>query len=242
MSPSATRSSHSGKSAKTGERKAAHRTAATHPVREHKPVKPVRPKSKSAPSRPAEPRPKRVTKPEKIRKTAKPVDARPGRAREPKASVKGTHPAQAPRRRGRPAARGSSKEARETFASESAPVRDESELEADLVEEYIESDLNLDEEELVVPDEIELDPIGIPITLLDPELVDVPRPAPPKSKPKIVRTERRPQVCAGCGGTFIWLSVDGLCFSCLKRKLSQRKRDDDSFSGFTPEAEDDDES
>jgi hypothetical protein len=234
MSPSATRSSHSGKSPKSGERKTARKA-----VRAHKPVKPVRPKPKpAARARAGEPKPKRVTKAEKTKKAAKTAEARPARARTSKAS----RPPQAkrppsPSRRGRrPVA---STEAREMLATVSPATRDAPE--ADVVEEYIESSLVLEEEGLVVPDDIELDPIGIPLTLLDPELVDVPRPTLPKPKSKITRTERRPQACAGCGQTFVWLSVDGYCFSCLKRKLSQRKREDESFSGFTPEAEDDDE-
>jgi hypothetical protein len=112
--------------------------------------------------------------------------------------------------------------------------------EPDAVEEYLEADLSLEEDALIIPEDIVLDPDGLPLPLLDPELVEVPRPVTPKPKPKITRSDRRPQVCAGCGGTFTWLSVENLCFSCLKRKLAQRKREDESYTGFTPEPEEED--
>jgi len=260
MSPSATRSSHSGKSSKTGEHKTARKAAVARPshaaekaVRARKPDKAVHPKTKPV-ARPVsgEAKQKRVNKAEKNKKAAKPAAvAKPAEARSPrvrsnKASVKEplvvqVKPPVARSRRGRPSVAGGSKEPlREMLAP--LPLLTADEPEADLVEEYIEDDLVLEEDALVVPDDIELDPIGIPLTLLDPELVEVPRPTPPKPKPKISRAERRAHTCAGCGGTFIWLSVDGLCFSCLKRRLSQRKREDEGFTAFTPEAEEDDES
>jgi hypothetical protein len=255
MSPSATRSSHSGKSSKIGERKAGHRTAVARParavekaLRARKTEKTVRPKSKpAAHTASGEAKQKRVAKADKTKKSAKTAEARLPRARSAKAAVKEPRVAQAKppvagARRGRRPRADSTKEPLEILAPSSLAPSNEAGVEADLVEEYIEDDLALEEDALIVPDDIELDPIGIPLTLLDPELVDVPRPTPPKPKPKITRTERRPHTCAGCGGTFIWLSVDGLCFSCLKRKLSQRKREDEGFTTFTPEAEDDDES
>ena len=94
------------------------------------------------------------------------------------------------------------------------------------------------QDELLVPEDIELDPLEIPLELLDPDLVDVPRPqTPPRPKPKPARSERRMQQCAACGGMFQWVSVERLCFSCLKRKLSQRKREDESYSGYPSEPE-----
>jgi hypothetical protein len=250
MSPSPTRSSHSGKSSKTGERKAARPTAAARParaaekaVRARKANKEVRPKTKpAARAASGEAKPKRLTKAEKTKKAAKTAEARPPRVRSTKANVKEPRLAARSRRGRRPQAEGAKKPPQEILTPSSLPPSDQPGVEADLVEEYIEDDLALEEDALIVPDDIELDPIGIPLTLLDPELVDVPRPTPPKPKPKVTKTERRTHTCAGCGGTFIWLSVDGLCFSCLKRKLSQRKREDEGFSGFTPEAEEDDES
>ena len=260
MSPSATRNSHSGKSSKTGEHKTARRTAVARParaiekaVRARKTDKVVRPKPKPAPrAASGEAKQKRVTKAEKTKKSAKtaavakPAEARPPRVRSTKANVKElvvqVKPPIAPSLRGRrPQADTAKEPPREVLSPSPLPPRDKPGVEADLVEEYIEDDLVLEEDELVVPDDIELDPIGIPLTLLDPELVEVPRPTPPKPKPKLSKAERRAHTCAGCGGTFIWLSVDGLCFSCLKRRLSQRKREDEGFSGFTPEAEEDDE-
>jgi hypothetical protein len=218
-------------------------------VRARKADKEVRPKTKpAARAASGEAKQKRVTKVEKTRKAAKTAEARPPRVRSTKASVKEPRVAQAkpPAARSlrgrRPQANAAKEPLREVLTPSPLALRDEPGVEADLVEEYIEDDLVLEEDALVVPDDIELDPIGIPLTLLDPELVDVPRPTPPKPKPKISRAERRAHTCAGCGGTFIWLSVDGLCFSCLKRKLSQRKREDEGFTAFTPEAEDDDES
>lgn len=259
MSPTATRSSRSGKSAKTSERKPARKTAVARPsraseksVRARKPVTPVRPKTKpTAHAASGEAKQKRVTKAEKTKKASKPApvsktaEARPLHARSEKAKekprvVQAKSPVAHSRRGRRPQVEISKEPLRETLAP--LPPSEEPEVEADLVEEYIEDDLVLEEDALVVPDDIELDPLAIPLTLLDPELVDVPRPAQPKPKPKILKTERRAQACAGCGATFIWLSVDGLCFSCLKRRLSQRKREDETFTGFTPEAEEDDES
>lgn len=254
MSPSATRSSHSGKSSKTGEHKTARKAAVARPshaaekaVRARKTDKAVRPKTKpAARAASGEAKQKRVNKAEKNKKAAKPAEARSPRVRSNKASVKEPQvvqvkPPVARSRRGRSSVAGGSKEPlREMLAP--LPLLTADEPEADLVEEYIEDDLVLEEDALVVPDNIELDPIGIPLTLLDPELVEVPRPTPPKPKPKISRAERRAHTCTGCGGTFIWLSVDGLCFSCLKRRLSQRKREDEGFTAFTPEAEEDDES
>jgi len=258
MSPTATRSSRSGKSSKTGERKTAGKTAVARPsraaektVRTRKPAKPARPQSKpTAHAASGEAKQKRVTKAEKTKKAAKPAaasktaEARPLRVRSEKAKGKESRVVQAKlpvaHSRRRPEAGLFKEPPRETLTP--LPPSEEPEVEADLVEEYIEDDLVLEEDERVVPGDIELDPMGIPLTLLDPELVDVPRPTPPKPKPKISRTGGRAQACAGCGGTFVWLSVNGLCFSCLKRRLSQRKREDEGFSGFTPEAEEDDES
>ncbi len=88
-------------------------------------------------------------------------------------------------------------------------------------------------------DELAMDPMEMPLELLDPDLVEVPRPtAAPKPKPV---TSRRLQTCAGCGNRFPWLSVEQLCFNCLKRKLAQRKREDETYPGFTGEVEEEEE-
>jgi len=115
----------------------------------------------------------------------------------------------------------------------------------DSIDEFIADDLPAVEDEVeedaVIPENLEeLDPLDLPLALLDPDLVEVPRPAGPiRPKPK-PRAERQPKQCASCGQMFNWLSVDQLCFNCLKKKLAAKKREDESYGGFTPEAEDDD--
>ena len=105
----------------------------------------------------------------------------------------------------------------------------------ELMQDYV-MDEEVEEEEL--PDEMALDPLELPLELLDPELVEVPRPAaPPKPKQKVSTVNRRQQACANCGNTYSWLSVEQLCFSCLKKKLAQRKREDESFTGYASEPE-----
>jgi len=105
----------------------------------------------------------------------------------------------------------------------------------ELMQDYV---MDEEPEEEEIQDEMALDPLELPLELLDPELVEVPRPsATPKPKQKVATANRRQQACANCGNTFNWLSVEQLCFNCLKKKLSQRKREDESYSGFTPEAE-----
>jgi len=84
-------------------------------------------------------------------------------------------------------------------------------------------------------EELSREPLELPLELLDPELVEVPRPT-PKPKPKPV-TSKRQQACQACGNTFPWLSVEQLCFTCLKRRLAQRKREDETYPGFTGEVE-----
>ena len=146
-------------------------------------------------------------------------------------------------RRGRKPAGETSREKRATSRLFPAPP-DEPKQDLDVVEEYLEESILLEDDEIAIPDEldIELDPMEIPLALLDPELVDVPRPTPPpKPKPKLPKAERRTQNCAGCGQQYQWLSVEGLCFSCLKKKLAQRKRDDDGFTSYTHEPEEEDE-
>jgi hypothetical protein len=109
----------------------------------------------------------------------------------------------------------------------------------DLMQDYVMDEEPAGEE---LEDEIAMEPIELPLELLDPELVEVPRPSsPPKPKPKPV-SNRRQQVCANCRNTFAWLSVEQLCFNCLKKKLSQRKREDETYPGFTGEAEEEEES
>ncbi|HEY3295271.1 MAG TPA: hypothetical protein VGL38_07520 [bacterium] len=115
----------------------------------------------------------------------------------------------------------------------------------DPIDEFLADDVpvadDIDEEDAVIPEDLsELDPLDLPLALLDPELVEVPRPAGPvRPKPK-PRVERNPKQCAGCGNMFTWLSVDQLCFNCLKKKLAAKKREDEAYGGFTPEAEEDD--
>ena len=105
----------------------------------------------------------------------------------------------------------------------------------ELMQDYV-MDEEAEEEES--PDEMALDPLELPLELLDPELVEIPHPSsPPKPKQKIATANRRQQACSHCGNMFTWLSVEQLCFNCLKKKLAQRKREDESYSGFTPEAE-----
>jgi hypothetical protein len=108
----------------------------------------------------------------------------------------------------------------------------------ELMADYVMDD-DLGGEEL--DEELTLEPLELPLELLDPELVEVPRPAAtPKPKPKPV-TGKRQQVCANCRNTFAWLSVDQLCFNCLKKKLAQKKREDETYPGFTGEAEEEEE-
>jgi len=115
----------------------------------------------------------------------------------------------------------------------------------DAIDEFLADDVpatdDIEEEDAIIPEDLsELDPLDLPLALLDPELVEVPRPVGPmRPKPK-PRVERNPKQCAGCGGMFTWLSVDQLCFNCLKKKLAAKKREDEAYGGFTPEAEDDD--
>jgi hypothetical protein len=259
MSHTATRSSRSGKPSKTGERKSAHKTAGksktpSSAARSSRTVEKTMHTPKTSKTVRSKTKPKRETKVEKPKKAAKPVAApktrvRPKKARaeEPRlqqAKAVAESPVKPPAvRRGRPSTKKEPAQEmpREKRLAVSPLLPDVPKDEADAVEEYLEDDLSLEEDDLVIPGDIELDPAGLPLELLDPELVDVPRPTTPKPKPKITKSERRPQVCAGCGGTFTWLSVDNLCFSCLKRKLAQRKRDDESYTGFTPEPEEEDE-
>jgi hypothetical protein len=113
----------------------------------------------------------------------------------------------------------------------------------DSIDEFIADDLPATEDEVeedaVIPENLEeLDPLDLPLALLDPDLVEVPRPVgPTRPKPK-PRVERQPKPCASCGQMFTWLSVDQLCFNCLKKKLAAKKREDESYGGYTPEAED----
>lgn len=107
----------------------------------------------------------------------------------------------------------------------------------DLLDDHIVSD----DEEDVIAEPDELDPLGIPIELLAPELREAAKSAAlAKPKPKQPKAERRLSQCTYCGGTFNWLSVEKLCFACVKKKLAQRKRDDESYSGFSEPADDDD--
>ena len=104
--------------------------------------------------------------------------------------------------------------------------------------------LEIEPEVLLPAEDLPIEGLDIPLELWDPELLDVnrPPPAPKPPKPKPAKADKRQQQCQNCGATFTWLSVDGLCFTCLKRRVAQRRREDESYSGFTAEAEDDDES
>ena len=273
MSPTATRGSRSSKSSKTTDRKTVHKpptgsrksAAAVRPprtaekaVRPHKPAKAeVHPKTKPTPrATVGEAKKKRVTEVKKPKKTSKAAPApkgteRPKSIKPKKASTAETPVIKAfekpesvkPRRGRKPGGEESAREKR--LSARTFPVSaDEPKEDLDVVEEYLEESIALEDDELVIPEEldIELDPMEIPLELLDPELVDVPRPTPPpKPKPKLPKAERRAQTCAGCGQSFPWLSVEGLCFNCLKKKLAQRKRDDDGFTSYASEPEEDDE-
>ncbi len=104
--------------------------------------------------------------------------------------------------------------------------------EEDFLDEFDE-DAVLDED-VIIPDAIELDPLDVPIDLLDPDLIETPpaRPAaPPKPKPN--RNDRRQQKCDSCGGMYGWLSVERLCFNCLKKKIAAKKREEEGYTtGF----------
>lgn len=115
----------------------------------------------------------------------------------------------------------------------------------DPIHEFLADDLptadEIEEDDVVIPEDLsELDPLDLPLALLDPDLLEVPRPVgPPRPKPK-PRVERQPKQCASCKGMFAWLSVDRICFNCLKKKLAAKKREDEAYGGFTPEPEEDD--
>lgn len=111
------------------------------------------------------------------------------------------------------------------------------------VADFIEEDaLEPIEDEELVADDLELVHLDIPIDLLDSDLVDIPKPAPPKPKPKPPASERRERACASCGGMYFWLSVEGLCFSCLKKRLAQRRRDDETAPTYEAPSEEEEES
>lgn len=108
----------------------------------------------------------------------------------------------------------------------------------DLMQDYVMDD---DVGRAGLDEELTIEPLELPLELLDPELVDVPRPvSPPKPKPKPVAGKRQ-QKCANCGTMYAWLSVEQLCFVCLKKKLAQRKREDETYPGFTGEPEEEEE-
>ncbi|MCC6476837.1 hypothetical protein IT157_07240 [bacterium] len=103
-------------------------------------------------------------------------------------------------------------------------------------EEFLVEDMDeiVEEDEDVEPILDDLDPFAGTL-LLDPDLIEAPitssAPTPP------VHTKRltpRIQNCADCGGQFGWLSIEKLCFNCLKKKVSQRKKDED-YSGYGTE-------
>jgi hypothetical protein len=203
----------------------------------------VRAAAEKAPVTPPKDKPVKAVKEE-----TPPAEIKVKSGRPPK--IVAEKPAEAPKPRGRrklseAGEAGAGEKTREKPPSTRAPkVKN---FEPD--DEFIDEDpLAIDEEEdiLIPPDAIELDPLEIPLELLDPELVEVPRPTiPNKPKPRPVKSERKPQKCAQCGGMFPWLSVDGLCFNCLKKKLAARKREDESYSsgfGGSSESEDDSDS
>lgn len=108
----------------------------------------------------------------------------------------------------------------------------------DLMQDYVMDD---DVGRAGLDEELTIEPMELPLELLDPELVEIPRPvSPPKPKPRPVAGKRQ-QKCANCGTVFRWLSIEQLCFNCLKKKLAQRKREDETYPGFTGEPEEEEE-
>ncbi|MBK6766622.1 MAG: hypothetical protein IPG71_10000 [bacterium] len=78
----------------------------------------------------------------------------------------------------------------------------------------------------------DLDPFSSTI-ILDPDLPGPP-PAPSAAVPLPPRPKRlapRMQVCVDCRQPYGWLSIEKVCFNCLKKRVAQRKKDED-YSGY----------
>ena len=104
-----------------------------------------------------------------------------------------------------------------------------------LTEEFLEEEpvIEVDEDDLD-PELVDLDPLD-EIVVLDPEIVDesVSKPKTP-AQPKTKGGKLAPRLltCIHCGESFPWLSTDGYCFNCLKKKIAQ-KRNDETFGGLS---------
>lgn len=96
-------------------------------------------------------------------------------------------------------------------------------------EEFLVEDME-GEEEIEEADDLidDLDPVSGTL-ILDPDLIGPPAPAPLPPRPK--RLPPRQQTCVDCGQQFGWLSIERVCFNCLKRRVAARKRDED-YSGY----------
>lgn len=102
-------------------------------------------------------------------------------------------------------------------------------------EEFLEEDME-EIEEVEDPEVLDdLDPFASTI-ILDPDLPGPPpvplaattaAPLPPRPK----RLAPRMQVCVDCGQQYGWLSIEKVCFNCLKKRVAQRKKDED-YSGY----------
>ena len=218
-SPQATKSHDTTRMKRTNDKPKA--TIKEKPVKAAEPVKTKEKlKAQAAPPEVSAPREPKVKAPKAVKATTAKVELPPPEL---------TEELSPPRRRGREAGEGGARTKGTRSRAAKIPGFDD-----ELMQDYVMDEEAEDEE---APDEMALDPLELPLELLDPELVEVPRPAAPKHKQKVSTANRRQQACANCGNKFTWLSVEQLCFNCLKRKLAQRKREDESYSGFTPEAE-----
>jgi hypothetical protein len=128
------------------------------------------------------------------------------------------------------------------------PVVHEEEPTFEPKDEYLDAlepeDLTLEPDDIIAPDDLALVDLEIPIDFLDPDLIDIAAPikpaAPKPPKPKPPKADRRQVPCSGCGQTVGWLSVEGLCFNCLKKKIAAKRRDDETYSGSYSAADADD--
>ncbi len=97
-------------------------------------------------------------------------------------------------------------------------------------EEFLEEDMEETEEVEDVEILDDLDPFASTL-ILDPELAGPPPAPPAQLPPRPKRLAPRMQVCADCGQQFGWLSIEKVCFNCLKKRVAQRKKDED-YSGY----------
>ncbi|MBL0061476.1 MAG: hypothetical protein IPP40_08345 [bacterium] len=97
-------------------------------------------------------------------------------------------------------------------------------------EEFLEEDMEEVEEVEDVEILDDLDPFSSAL-ILDPELAGPP-PAPVSQlPPRPKRLAPRMQTCADCRQQYGWLSIEKVCFNCLKKRVAQRKKDED-YSGY----------